>query len=279
MQKWLGLPLDASAHGPQLDFLTGIVHILMAVLFVGWGAFFLYTLLRFRKGRNPVASYEGTKSHFSTYGEAGIAVIEIVLLLAFAIPIWASRVGDLPDESESTVVHVVAEQFAWNAHYPGPDGLFGRRDTKLINAATNPLGLDRTDPVGQDDITTINQLHLPVDKPAIIHLSTKDVIHSFGLPVMRVKQDAIPGMVIPVWFEPVKTGSWEIACAQLCGASHYRMRGFFTVHSQADFAKWLTDNAPKAAPNAAVPVAAPAPAVPATPVDTAPAPAAAAGGH
>src|SRR3954447_9261284 len=122
MEKFLGLPLNASAHGAQLDSLNAIVHWLMLVLFVGWGAFFLFTLFRFRKGRNPVASYEGAKGHFSTYGEAAIALIEAVLLAGFAVPIWAKRVDAVPRADQATVVRVVAQQFAWNVQYPGADG-------------------------------------------------------------------------------------------------------------------------------------------------------------
>ena len=139
------------------------------------------------------------------------------------------------------MVRVVAQQFAWNIHYPGADGIFGKTDVSLINEQTNPVGLDRSDPNAADDITTLNQLHLPVDKPVIIHLSSKDVLHSFYLPEMRVKQDAIPGMSIPLWFKPVKIGNWEIACAQLCGLGHYRMRGFLNIHSQNDYDAWLKE--------------------------------------
>jgi len=85
--------------------------------------------------------------------------------------------------------------------------------------------------------------HFPVNKPVILHLSSKDVIHSFSIPVMRVKQDLIPGMSIPIWFEPIKTGDWEIACAQLCGLGHYRMRGYLTVHTASEYEKWLADEA------------------------------------
>lgn len=273
----LNLPPDGSAHGLELDKLTGIVHWFMLVLFVGWGLFFLYCLFRFRQKANPVASYGGAKGHFSTYGEAGVVLVEVVLLAAFAVPIWARRVNVLPDKAEAVQVRVVSEQFAWNIHYPGPDGLFGRTDSKLITAGTNPLGRDPNDPAGKDDITTINQLHLPVNKPALIYLSSKDVIHSFFLPTMRVKQDAIPGQVIPVYFTPtmvnppdavlpgcaVKKTCWEIACAQLCGLTHAAMRGFLTIHSQADFDAWLAKSAPKP----------PAPPVaPAAPADAAPAP-------
>jgi cytochrome c oxidase subunit 2 len=110
------------------------------------------------------------------------------------------------------------------------------------------MGLDRTDPDAKDDITTINQLNLPVDRPILVHLSSKDVIHSFGLVEMRVKQDAIPGMDIPVWFIPNKVGEFEIACSQLCGLGHYRMRGFISVKSQADYDSWLAEEAKNLAP-------------------------------
>ncbi|MFL6198372.1 MAG: cytochrome c oxidase subunit II [Thermoanaerobaculia bacterium] len=262
------LPVGASAHADQLDNLTALVHWFMIVMFVGWGIFFAYTLFRFRKGRNPVASYEGAKGHFSTYGEAAVVLVEVILLVAFAVPIWATRVNALPPDDEAVKIRVVAEQFAWNAHYPGADGIFGRTDPKLITAGMNPLGLDPTDPAGKDDITTINQIHLPVNRKILINLTSKDVIHSFFLPQMRVKQDAIPGQVIPIWFEPTMVtpagnsqpacvaakSCWEIACAQLCGNSHYRMRGIYQIHDAAGYEQWLAENAPKVA---AVPLPAP----------------------
>ena len=106
--------------------------------------------------------------------------------------------------------------------------------------------------MAMDDIVSINQLHLPVNRPVTVRLSTKDVIHSFGLPVMRVKQDAIPGMEIPVFFTPIREMGederWEIVCAQLCGLGHYRMRGFLTVESEEEFEAWLAEKAPKPAP-------------------------------
>ena len=232
-----------------------LVHWLMLVLFVGWGAFFAFVLVRFRKGANPKASYTGAHGKFAKSTEVAVALIEIALLLFYAIPAWAKRVKAFPSESEATVVRVVAEQFAWNIHYPGPDGKFGRTDIKLVSA-DNPLGLDRKDPNAKDDITTINQLNLPINRPILVHLSSKDVIHSFGLYEMRVKQDAIPGMTIPVWFIPNRVGEYEIACSQLCGLGHFRMRGFITIQSAADYKKWYDDQekelqpAPVATPTA-----------------------------
>jgi cytochrome c oxidase subunit 2 len=253
MTEWLGLPPLATAHGGQIDNLIGWTHIFMAVLFIGWGAFFVYVLLRFRKSRHPVADYTGVKSHASSYLEGAVLVIELVLLFAFSIPLWAARVDHVPSESEALVVHVTAEQFAWNVRYPGHDGKFGKTDIKLIDIQENPLGVDRSDPLAKDDVTTLNQLYLPANRPIIVKLRSKDVIHSFGVPEFRVKQDAIPGLTIPVWFVANVTTNemrerlgkpefqYEIACAQLCGLGHYRMRGFVTVLSPEDFKKWMDE--------------------------------------
>jgi len=234
------MPVQASAHAAEIDHMTVLVHWLMLVLFVGWGLFFLFVLFRFRRGANPRASYTGAKGKISKGLEVAIAIIEGVLLVFYAIPAWATRVTHFPSESEAVVVRVVGEQFAWNIHYPGPDGKFGRTDLNRVTA-DNPLGLDRTDPNAKDDITTINQLYLPVNRPVLVHLFSKDVIHSFGVYEFRVKQDAIPGMTIPLWFVPTRPGEYDIACSQLCGLGHFRMRGFVTVQSDADFRKWLDD--------------------------------------
>ncbi len=251
MERWL--PPNAAAHGAQIDGALSWVHILMAILFVGWMAFFVYVLWRFRRSRKPVASHTGAKSHASSWLEGGVAVAEAILLIGLAIPLWADRVDEFPAEKDATVVRLVGEQFAWNAHYPGPDGVFGRTAIDKIDLQSNPLGLDRDDPAGKDDVTTVNQLYLPVNKPAIVHLSSKDVIHSFNVPEFRVKQDAVPGISIPVWWVPTITTAqmrqklgkpefvYEIACAQLCGLGHYRMRGFVTIQEQDEFQKWMDE--------------------------------------
>jgi cytochrome c oxidase subunit 2 len=265
MTEWLGMPALAATHGLQIDNLIGWIHIFMLILFVGWGGFFLYAIVRFRKSRNPVADYRGVTSHRSTYFEVAVAVIEAVLLIGFAIPLWAARVEALPPENEALVVQVTGEQFAWNVHYPGADRVFGRTDISLLDLQSNPLGLDRADPAAKDDITTVNQLYLPVGRPIIVRLRSKDVIHSFGVPEFRVKQDAIPGLTIPIWFIPTittaemrtRTGNsgfqYEIACAQLCGLGHARMRGFVTVQSTEEFQKWMAETGAEQAGTAADP--------------------------
>jgi cytochrome c oxidase subunit II len=227
--------------------------VFMLLLFVGWGGFFVYCLVRFRRSRNPVANYAAVKSHASSYLEGAVAVIEMILLFGFSIPLWAARVDRIPSESEALVVQVTGEQFAWNIHYAGPDGKFGRTDITMIDVQSNPLGVDRSDPAAKDDVTTLNQLYLPANKPIIVKLRSKDVIHSFNVPEFRVKQDAIPGLTIPVWFVPnvttaemrTRTGKpdfqYEIACAQLCGLGHFRMRGFVTVETPDEFQKWMDE--------------------------------------
>ena len=219
-----------------------LVHWLMLVLFVGWSLFFIYVLIRFRRGAHPAASHDGMRGRWSTWIEGGVLAAEVILLAFFSIPTWSARVDAFPSEQHSTVVRVVAEQFAWNVHYPGADGRFGRTDARLLGP-TNPLGLDRADPAASDDITTINRLNLPVNRPVIVYLSSKDMVHSFGLPQMRVKQDVVPGIPQPVWFTPTHTGAWEIACSQLCGLGHYRMKGFYTIQTQAEFGDWLANEA------------------------------------
>ena len=256
MASILNLPDIASAHGASLDNATYLVHWLMLVLFVGWTVYFFYTLFRFRASANPIANYKGVESHFSTYIEVSVVVAEAVLLVVFSIPLWSARVDAFPTAKENPIeVRVVGEQFVWNVHYPGADREFGRASIDLIDLQSNPLGIDRNDPAAKDDITTVNQLHLPVDRPAIIHVLSKDVIHSFSLNEFRSKQDAIPGMSIPMHFTPTVTTremrqkkglpeyDYEIACAQLCGIGHYRMRGFVTIHEQAEYQAWLDEQA------------------------------------
>ncbi len=233
----------ASAHGQEIDLLIYLVHALMLVLFIGWGIYFILVLFRFNKRKNPNANYLGIQSHTSSYIEIAVALFEAFLLIGFSIPFWAKQINTFPTRTDTMEIRIVAEQFAWNVHYPGPDGKFGKSDPKLFDKQSNPLALDRTDPTGKDDVVTINQLYLPIGRPVIIHLTSRDVIHSFGIPNMRVKQDVIPSLSIPLWFTPTRSGQYEIACAQLCGIGHYRMRGFVTVQSQADFDKWLSDQA------------------------------------
>lgn len=241
----LGLPPLASEHGVYVDDLIIYVHWLMIALFIGWLAYFAYALFRFHHSRNPKADYLGVRNHASNYIEVIVALIEAVLLIGVAVPMWAKTwVGETPDESNSTVVQIVAQQFAWNVRYPGKDHKFGAQDMRFVTA-DNSFGVDPNDPAGKDDIQTLNEVHVVVDKPVLIRLSSKDVIHSFKVIAMRVTQDAIPGMRIPIHFKPTKVGRYQINCAQLCGQGHASMAaGYLVVQTQEDFDKWIASQTP-----------------------------------
>jgi cytochrome c oxidase subunit II len=245
--RWMRLPVEASEHAHAVDQMITSVHWLIGGLALGFGLFFLFCLIRFNRRAHPRARYANLSPRIAWILIGAITVVELWELFFVAIPLWASRVSNFPPASNSTIVRVVAEQFAWNIHYPGRDGRFGRSDIKLISP-DNPLGLDRTDPDAKDDIVTINEFNFPVGRPVLVQLTSKDVIHSFSLPQMRIKQDAIPGMTIPVWFVPtVQTPpgeTWQINCSQLCGLAHYRMRGLYRSMSQADFDRFVENAVP-----------------------------------
>lgn len=250
MSRWLGFPLIASEHGGRIDDFIVFLHVIMVLAFVGWGAWLVAALIRFRRKRNPTADYAGIGNRLPYVPVALMALAEALLLGGFALPFWHDQIASAQDVPDEFAVRVIGQQFQWNVHYPGPDGVFGRTAPGLVDDVLNSVGLDKDDPAGKDDITTLNQLHLPVNRPIRIMLSSKDVIHSFFLPEFRVKQDAIPGMRVPVKFVPTMTTTefraeagdperdFEIACAQLCGINHYTMRGYVTVESHEEFDAW-----------------------------------------
>jgi len=237
--KFLGIPENYSAHGGQVDHLIDVVHWFMAALFVGWSLFFLFCLFRFWHRRNPKASYEGVRNHISTHIEIGVVIVEAVLLFGFAFPLWADRVDsfDKVQKMDPIRVRVVGWQFGWTYHYAGADGKFGRTDPRLISG-TNELGIDYNDPNAQDDFTS-PILKLPVERPAVLNITSKDVIHNFSLVPMRIQQDAIPGKEIPMWFTPVRPLETFVVCGQLCGEGHGNMVGSMEVIAPKEFESWF----------------------------------------
>jgi cytochrome c oxidase subunit 2 len=210
------LPVAGSQHAGALDAVLASVHVHIAIQAIAWGAFFIYCLIRFRQSRQPVAAHAGIPPVLPVLAIAGVIIGDVVLLATAALPAWRERTTPPRADDGALELRVVAEQFAWNIHYPGPDGQFGPTSPALISAS-NPLGLDRRDPAAHDDIGLLNQLVLPLGRRIIVHLSSRDVVHSFTLNEMRVRQDATPGITVRTWFTPTLTGRWEIACSQLCG--------------------------------------------------------------
>jgi len=232
------LPPNVSVHGGEIDATINLLHWFMLVLFVGWMGFIVYCLVRFRERPDHVAVYEPISGTLYKWIVGGVAAAEAVLLIAIDGPAWAKIKTAFPQQ-DAMVVRVVAEQFKWLFHYPGQDGIFGRTGVEFY-ADDNPAGLDFDDDNGIDDIT-VRGLHFPYGRPVIARLTTKDVIHSFKIPVMRVTQDLIPGMEIPIWFEAKSGGVFQLGCAQLCGLGHYEMKATVTIESQEDFQLWLDE--------------------------------------
>ncbi len=236
-----GLPVAASTYAGRVDASLNVLHFGMAAIFLLWLSFFVYCLWRFQQKRVHRASYHGWKGHLSSFvPDAVVLIFEVWLIFVFGFPIWTHIKNDFPRAETSHVVGLSAEQFSWGFHYPGPDGKLGRREVNLINVS-NPLGLDDADADAADDLVMYHELHVPLGKPTILTMTSKDVIHSFFVPEFRVKQDIVPGMRTPLWFEPTKTGRYEIGCSQLCGSGHYVMRGEVVVHTLEDYERWWAD--------------------------------------
>jgi cytochrome c oxidase subunit II len=246
---WLTLPELASRHGEDVDRLLQGVHFAMLLLFVGWTYYLFAALWRFRAKRNPRANPAGVKTIVFVLVVGIVVVEEAVTLFGVAIPLWNKNMADYPDEKQATVVRVTAQQFTWNARYAGRDGKFGAQSHALVSAS-NPLGYVPGDEASKDDVVPplkdirvplepidadrdgvqdVDSLGRPQFKPVLIHLTSKDVIHSFKVLSLRICQDAIPGMSIPIHFMPTREGKYVITCAQLCGNGHATMIGWLTV--------------------------------------------------
>src|SRR3990167_6474328 len=206
------LPARASTYAADLDRQLDVFHVAMGLIFVCWGAFMIYCLIRYRARPGVPAVYSHTGIVKSMIPDGIVLAFELFMIFVIGLPVWAHVMETFPEEKKANVAAVIAQQFAWNIHYPGPDGLFGRRDIKLISSG-NPIGLDDADPAAKDDLVSVNQFHVPLGKPTLVYLSSMDVIHSFNVPAFRTKQDATPGMRVRIWFEPIMTGTFEIACA------------------------------------------------------------------
>ncbi len=237
--RFLGIPDNFSAHGGQVDHLLDVVHWLMIVLFIGWVLFLVYAIFRFRSGASAKASYYGVRNHISSHLEIGIVILEAVLLLGFALPLWRDRTDtwESVQKLDPVRVRVIGWQFGWTYHYPGEDGIFGRIDERKITSTSDP-GIDLDDPNALDDFTT-SVLRIPVGRPAILNLASNDVIHNYAIVPMRIQQDAIPGREIPMWFTPNETLETSVVCAQLCGEGHANMAGQMEVITESAFEEWF----------------------------------------
>jgi cytochrome c oxidase subunit II len=216
------LPAPGSLLGAEIDSIYYMILIITGVIFLLVEATLVFFVLRYRHKEGRQASY--VHGHTKTEVIWTLVPLVLVLWIVFAsMNVWleAKASDRRHDPATALPLRVTAKQFEWNVTYPGPDG---RLDT-------------------EDDFVKRNQLQLPVDRDVRVELMSEDVIHSFFLPVFRVKQDAVPGMRIAVWFRTNAVGEFPLGCAELCGLGHYRMRGAVTVHEQAAFDRWMSEEA------------------------------------
>jgi len=240
-------PEAVSQHGGDIDRQFNLTIWVVGISFFAAQIALGYVVWRFRASGNERAVY----SHGNNRLEIIWTLITAAVFVTVAFmgqKVWAQlHLNDAPPDAVQ--IEATGQQFQWYFRYPGPDGKFGRNDPKLYNEEDNsptarpgPIGIDPKDPDGKDDIVSLS-LAVPVNRPVRITLRAKDVTHSFFVPQLRFKQDAVPGMKINIHFTPVKIGTYEVACAELCGLGHYKMRATFNVMSQADFEKWLKEKA------------------------------------
>ena len=228
------LPENVSTFGDRIDSLFRMIYIITSVTFILVAVTMIAFLILYRQR-------EGVRAYY-THGSKTLEIVwtvvpAIVLAVITGMSVTTWRDIKMRTPETGVEVRVIGKQFNWRMIYPGPDGQF------------------ETD----DDLELANELHVPVNQNVIVQLQAEDVIHSFFLPHLRVKQDAIPGRTITVWFNAFKTGEYEIACAELCGFGHYNMRGLLTVHEQDDYESWMTETWPTTTAAAQTNDAAPAP--------------------
>jgi len=237
-------PASAAAHGDAIDRQFQLTLWIVAIGFVAAQVALAYVVWRYRSTPQRVASHSKGNLRVELVCFAVTAVV-FVVLAAMGQRVWAGlRISQA--QPGALEVEVTAQQFVWNFRYAGVDGRFGATSPTLYNDENNsptarpgPVGIDPSDPRGKDDLVSVGVVVLPLGRPVRLIIRSKDVTHSFFVPELRIKQDAVPGLSIGVNFTPTREGRFEIACAELCGLSHHRMRGFLEIRKPADFENWL----------------------------------------
>ncbi len=222
MIESLGL-VAASTYAKDIDFLFDLIFWITTFWLLLAEAVFFYLIVRFRKkpgvGGQYITGELKSEKRWITIPHFAVLLFD-VLILFFAVKVWYHVKQELPQAPDQQIVRVIGQQWAWTFVHAGPDG---KLDTP-------------------DDITKVNELHVQVDKLHHFQLESKDVVHSFSVPVFRLKQDVIPGRVITGWFTPIKTGSFDIQCTQICGIGHGLMPARIVIETSEQHAAWMSQN-------------------------------------
>jgi cytochrome c oxidase subunit II len=209
------LPPDISEHGHQIDHLFRFILVLTGLVFIATEVVLFWFLWRYDGQTNTDRVKYSHGSHNLEVIWTILPAATLLFIAIYQMNVWAEVKIFKPDMPPT--VEVTGRQFEWRLRYPGKDGVLGTAD----------------------DLHDVNDLHVPVDEDILVDLKTMDVLHDFFLPNLRIKQDAVPGMKIPVWFRPEETGTFDLVCAELCGWGHYKMKGRLTVESRQDYDAWL----------------------------------------
>lgn len=226
-------PENISTHGGMIDAQFNRTLLVVGVAFTGAQLALGYAIWRFGRRGSDRAVY----SHGSNKLEATWTIITALIFIAIAVlgqRVWAQLHLSVAAD-DAVRIEVVGQQFQWNFHYPGPDNTFGRTSAEFIDdSSLNYVGLDPNDAAGKDDMQ-LTTLVIPANRQVELTLRSKDVIHSLFIPVMRFKQDTVPGMAIKVHLTATKEGNYEIPCAELCGQLHFNMKSPLLVVGREEY--------------------------------------------
>jgi len=241
-------PPSAASHGAAIDGQFKLTLWIVAIAFAAAQLALAFAVWRYRGTAHSRAIHTDGHTRIELIC-LGVTAAVFVTLAVLGQRVWADlRIASAPEGALE--VEVIGQQFVWNFRYPGSDGTFGRTNPALYDDENNsptarpgPAGIDSKDPAGKDDLVSVGVMAVPLGRPVKLIIQSKDVTHSFFVPELRIKQDAVPGLRIALNFTPTRAGRFEIACAELCGLSHHRMRGFLEIREAAEFDKWLLEKA------------------------------------
>lgn len=243
------LPESASVQGDHYDTMLMVTLTLTGIVFFVTQILLFYFIYRYQSTENRKSFFYAHNNKLEVLWTT-VPALALVVLVVIGLKNWFTITDKAPDNA--MVVQVMGKQFNWLIRYPGPDGILGKNDFRLMNDANNVMGLDWSDPASKDDIIIENgEMHIVNELPVQLVINSRDVIHDVGLPHFRMKMDAVPGITTTMWFTPKYTTEqmkektknpnfvYEISCDQMCGKGHYSMRGTVVVQTKKEFDEWL----------------------------------------